>query len=99
MKCDKVIQGLQEGKNYTREYAWSNKVITLQIPADIPTNIIPGMTSLNNNMKHILTNVGDKQIHYRNQVLIVDVSDYSNNIATYYMPTWEDIFADDWIEV
>lgn len=43
MTFDKVIQGLQEGKNYTREYAWSNKVITLQIPADIPTNIIPGI--------------------------------------------------------
>ena len=43
--------------------------------------------------------VGDCQIHYRNQVLMVNQVDGEENIATYYMPTWDDIFADDWISI
>lgn len=98
MKFENVIKGLQEGKIYTREIAsWKNKIITLQIEADIPTHIIPNMTSLNNNVKNILINNGDKQIHYRNQVLIIDIT--LNNMATYYIPTWDDIFANDWKEI
>ena len=70
----------------------------MQIPADIPTDIIPNMTSLNDQAKAILGTVGDCQIHYRNQVLMVKING-KENIVTYYIPTWEDIFADDWVSI
>lgn len=71
----------------------------MQIPADIPNDVIPKMQSLNDGAKAILGTVGDCQIHYRNQVLMVNKVDGEKNIATYYTPTWEDIFADDWTTV
>lgn len=101
MNFAEVIEGLKNGKNFTctSSTALNGKFITMQIPADIPTDVIPKMTSLNDNAKAILGTVGDCQIHYRNQVLMVNKVDGEENIATYYMPTWEDIFSDDWISV
>lgn len=96
-----VIEGLKAGRNFTRSGAphLYGKFVTMQIPADIPTETIPKMTSLNDNAKAILGTVGDCQIHYRNQVLVVNKVDGEPNIATYYVPTWEDIFAEDWCVV
>ena len=94
-----VIEGLKNGQNFTRFNSsfLNGKFITMQIPTDIPTDVIPKMTSLNDGAKAIIGTVGDCQIHHRNQVLMVNQVDGEENIATYYMPTWEDIFADDWI--
>lgn len=98
MKFTEVIEGLQQGHNYTRSSWNGKKFITLQIPADISCDIIPKMTSLNDEAKELLLDLGDGMIHYRNQVLQVSLdNDDSQNIATYYIPTWEDIFADDWV--
>ena len=96
-----VIEGLKNGQNFTRLNSplLNGKFVTMQIPADIPTDVIPKMTSLNDHAKDILGTVGDCQIHYRNQVLMVNKVDGEPNVATYYMPTWEDIFADDWMVV
>lgn len=97
MKFTEVIEGLQQGHNYTRSLWNGKKFITLQIPADISRDIIPKMTSLNDEAKKLLLDHGDGMIHYRNQVLQVSLdNDDRQNIATYYIPTWEDIFADDW---
>ena len=100
MTFAEVIKGLKNGQNFTRIFSpvLSGKFITMQIPADIPTDVIPKMTSLNDRAKNILGTVGDCQIHYRNQVLMVKI-DGKENTATNYMPTWEDIFADDWISI
>lgn len=98
MKFTEVIEGLQQGHNYTRSLWNGKKFITLQIPADISRDIIPKMTSLNDEAKKLLLDLGDGMIHYRNQVLQVSLdNDDRQNIATYYIPTWEDIFADDWV--
>ena len=98
MNFAEVIKGLQEGRNFTRHSAHHlvGKVITMQIPADIPSEVIPKMTSLNDGIKARLSTIGDCQIHYRNQVLIINQVDGEPNTATYYNPTWEDIFAEDW---
>lgn len=98
MKFAEVIEGLKEGRNFTRQGSamLNGKFITMQIPADIPSDVIPKMQSLNDQAKAILCTVGDCQIHYRNQVLVVNKVDGEQNIATYYVPTWEDIFAEDW---
>ena len=96
-----VIEGLKNGQNFTRFNSsfLNGKFITMQIPTDIPTDVIPKMQSLNDGAKAILGTVGDCQIHYRNQVLMINKVDGEKNIATYYTPTWEDIFADDWISI
>lgn len=101
MTFAEVIEGLKNGQNFTRIYSstLNGKFITMQIPADIPTDVISKMTSLNDGAKAILGTVGDCQIHYRNQVLMINKVDGEKNIATYYTPTWEDIFADDWISI
>ena len=101
MTFAEVIEGLKNGQNFTRIYSsvLNGKFITMQIPTDIPTDVIPKMISLNDDAKTILGTVGDCKIHYRNQVLMVNKVDNEENIATYYMPTWEDIFADDWISI
>ena len=101
MKFTDVINGLPKGSNYTRFQAphFRGKFITMQIPADIPTEVIPKMTSLNDNAKARLGTVGDCQIHYRNQVLLINSVDGEPNVATYYFPTWEDIYADDWTPI
>lgn len=97
MKFTEVIEGLQQGHNYARSSWDGKKFITLQIPADISRDIIPKMTSLNDEAKEMLLDHGDGMIHYRNQVLQVSLdNDDRQNLATYYIPTWEDIFADDW---
>lgn len=97
MKFAEVIEGLKEGKVYKRMFA--DYFITMQKPADIPYEVIQNMTSLCQTAKNILQAVGDFQIHYRNQVLMVNMNDDEPNIATYYIPTWEDIFAEDWMEL
>lgn len=96
MNFAEVIEGLKNGKNFTctSSTALNGKFITLQIPADIPK-----MQSLNDGAKAILATVGDCQIHYRNQVIMINKVDSEKNIATYYTPTWEDIFSDDWISI
>ena len=101
MTVTEVIEGLKNGQNFTRVYSplLNGKFITMQIPADIPTDVIPGMQSINDGAKAILGTVGDCQIHYRNQVLMVNQVEGEENIATYYVPTWEDIFSDDWTTV
>ena len=101
MTFAEVIEGLKNGQNFTRFNSpfLNGKFITMQIPADIPTDVIPKMSSLNDSAKAILGTVGDCKVHYRNQVLMVNKVDGEENIATYYMPTWEDIFADDWISI
>lgn len=99
MDFKQVIDGLKEGKCFYR-MAWDERrVITKQIPADIPSEIIPKMQSLSDNAKTLVLSQGDRQIHYRTQVIQIKVGASGANIATYYVPTWEDIFADDWHEM
>lgn len=100
MKFSEVISGLKQGHSYART-EWCREFITLQISADIPGDVIPEMTSLRNDAKKLLLQNGDSMIHYRNQVLRVSLGIRSDigNVATYYVPTWTDIFAEDWVRM
>lgn len=93
-----VIDLLQQGKALKRLSWKGNSFITKQVEAVIPSNIIPNMTSLSNDTKKILLNTKIQNIHYINQCLIVTCNE-QENIATHYIPTWEDIFATDWYTV
>lgn len=89
-----VVDGLQRGKVFTR---WNDgSFITMQIPSNIPSETIPKMTSLNGKVKELLS--VKKGIYYHDQVLRVSpMGDKAK--ATYYMPTWEDIFSSDWVDL
>lgn len=96
MNFSEVIEGLKEGKSFDR-ISWNNgNVIVKQIPADIPTQVIPQLKSLPEGIKAQVGTVGDCQLHYRCQVIQIHLVDGDENVATYYQPTWDDIFADDW---
>lgn len=99
MDFKQVIDGLKEGKCFARTSWDERRVITKQIPADIPSEVIPKMQSLSNDAKTLVLSQGDRQMHYRTQVIQIKISASHANIATYYVPTWEDIFADDWMEM
>lgn len=77
-----------------RRISWpEGTFVVKQVPADIPFEIIPKMTSLPNSVKNLLLGrSADAAIHYRNQMVQID----RNGIANAWQPNAEDVFADDW---
>lgn len=103
MKFDKVIEALQRGGTARRwkTPSWQGKCIVKQIPQTVPAEVVPKMTSLPDGIKQTIGTVGLQgptfgTISYHDQVLIVTLNDFEPVSATSYVPTWEDIFADDW---
>lgn len=99
-KFAEVIQCLKNGGTATRQ-AWDvsgNKEIMMQIPQRIAKDIVPKMTSVQEIVKPKIGTVGSGEIEYHDQVIILEFVDDGKTPAraTYYIPTWEDIFADDW---
>ena len=75
MKFSEIIDGLKEGHIYQRN-AWDgNKAIMMQIPAVIPADVVPKMTSVQPALKQYLSTVGSGAISYHDQVLIVNMVD------------------------
>ena len=99
-KFAEVIQCLRHGGTAARQ-AWDvlgNKEIMMQIPQRIAKDIVPKMTSVQEIVKPKIGTVGSGEIEYHDQVIIIEFVDDERTPAraTYYIPTWEDIFADDW---
>ncbi len=89
-----VIDGLQKGKVFTR---WNDgSFITMQVPSNIKSDVIPKMQSLNAKTKELLSI--KKGIYYHHQVLLVKPMGEKAK-ATYYSPTWEDILSNDWLDL
>ena len=99
-KFKDVIICLKNGGTATRK-AWSDKNIEvmMQIPQRIAKEIVPKMTSVQEIIKPKINTVGSGEIEYHDQVLIITFVDDEKTPAkaTYYVPSWEDIFAEDWI--
>ena len=99
MKFSEIIDLLKQGECFSRK-EWNGKFITCQIPQTIPPHVVPNMTSLPQKAKDIIAKSGNKDakgfLSYNNQVLQVVISDLHISYSTYYIPTWEDIFSDDW---
>ena len=99
-KFKDVISCLKNGGTATRQ-AWSDKNIEvmMQIPQRIAKEIVPKMTSVQEIIKPKINTVGSGEIEYHDQVLIITFVDDEKTPAkaTYYAPSWEDIFAEDWI--
>lgn len=99
-KFAEVIQCLRHGGTAARQ-AWDvngNKEIMMQIPQRIAKDIVPKMTSVQEIIKPKINTVGSGEIEYHDQVIIIEFVDDEKTPAraTYYIPTWEDIFAEDW---
>lgn len=97
-KFSEVIECLKNGGTAQR-IAWDvegDKEIMMQIPQRIAKDIVPKMTSVQNGIKPKLSTVGSGEIEYHDQVIIISFTDDGKTPAraTYYIPTWEDIFAD-----
>ena len=101
-KFDKVIECLNKGGSAWRG-EWcakgENKEIVKQIPQTISKEIVPKMTSLPDAIKPKVSTVGNGEIAYHDQVLQIIFTDDEKTpaSATYFIPTWEDIFAEDWV--
>ena len=103
MKFSEILDGLTEGRTYTRQAeGWYGKFIVKQIPQTVPASVVPKMTSLPEDVKQRISTVGKSDeflgtISYYDQVLLVTSNDYERTAATSYIPTWVDLFADDWV--
>ena len=103
MKFSEILPYMKAGGT-VRRASWSNpgRVIVRQLPQTGPADVVPKMTSLPEHAKAIIGTVGLDNEHkgcitYHDQVLIVVSDDYHDTTATSYVPTWEDIFAEDWM--
>ena len=99
-KFAEVIECLKNGGTASRQ-AWDVKgdmEVMMQIPQRISKDIVPKMTSVQEHIKPKINTVGSGEIEYHDQVIIITFVDDEKTPAraTYYIPTWEDIFADDW---
>jgi hypothetical protein len=98
-----AVEALKQGKMVQRE-GWNGKglFVFMQVPAEIPHDIIPKMQSLPDRVKYeflkrkmALANIPETHsgIKYSNQLALVDVH---NNI-TGWSPSTSDALAEDWV--
>ena len=91
-----ALQALEVGKCIRRESWIGDKFVTKQIDSDINAEIVPKMQSLPDSAKELIGKTADKDIHYRNQCLLIKQFP-SSSVATNYVPDWNDMFAKDWM--
>ena len=70
---------------------WDDVFIFAQVPAYINEETIPKMQSLPEIVKREITEAGFTSLSYQNQICKFD-----NGNITYYTPTGNEIFVDDW---
>ncbi len=99
MKFGDAIKALQQGKMIQRT-GWNGKgmFVFMQVPAKVPAEVIPNMTSLPMEVKEEFEkrcadpNNSIRGIYYTDQLAIVT----SNNIVTGWSPSIVDCMANDW---
>lgn len=87
-----ALQALEAGKCVRRESWIGDKFVVKQIDSDISAEIVPKMQSLPDSAKELIGKTVDKDIHYRNQCLVIKQFP-SSSVAT----NWNDMFAKDWM--
>lgn len=92
MNFEKAIKRVKTRSYIVRRANWDDNVfIFAQVPADINEETIPKMQSLPEVVKREITEAGITSLSYQNQIC-----KFNNGNITYYTPTGNDIFADDW---
>ena len=96
MKFSEVLESLRNGERLTNATLSINAgFICRQVPQAVDKAIIPKMSSLPEGVKEFLKDCGD--IRFHDQVLLMEWSPMQEAyIATSYIPTWYDIFREDW---
>lgn len=92
MNFGNAIERVKTRSYIARRANWDDDMfIFAQIPANINEEIIPKMQSLPEVVKREITEAGITSLSYQNQICKFD-----NGNITYYTPTGNEIFADDW---
>ncbi|MCQ2172441.1 MAG: DUF2829 domain-containing protein [Bacteroidales bacterium] len=103
MKFSEIIDGLKEGRCYTRFQtpAYHGKLICRQVPNTISPEVVQKASSIPQDLKVLLSTIGLEDemkghLEYHDQILIVTCNDHERLSATSWNPSAEDIFAEDW---
>lgn len=92
MNFGKAIERVKTHSYIARRANWDDDTfIFAQIPANINEETIPKIQSLPEVVKREITEAGITSLSYQNQICKFD-----NGNITYYTPTGNEIFADDW---
>lgn len=92
MNFGKVIERVKTRSYIARRANWDDDMfIFAQIPANINEETIPKMQSLPDVVKREIIESSFTSLDYQNQICKFD-----NGVITYYTPTGDEIFADDW---
>lgn len=92
MNFGKAIERVKTRSYIARRAYWDYDVfIFAQVPANINEETIPKMQSLPDIVKREIIELGFISLDYQNQICKFD-----NGVITYYTPTGNEIFADDW---
>lgn len=92
MNFGKAIERVKTRSYIARRANWDDDMfIFAQIPANINEETIPKMQSLPDVVKREIIELGFTSLDYQNQICKFD-----NGVITYYTPTGNEIFADDW---
>ena len=95
MKFSEVLEALRNGERLVNgSLSVKGAYIVRQIHQIVPQEVVPKMTSLPDSAKEV-AKYGP--IEYRDQVLIVYWdNELGRSVATSYIPTWYDLFREDW---
>lgn len=92
MNFGEAIERVKTRFYIARRANWDDDMfIFAQVPADINEETIPKMQSLPDVVKYEIIEAGITSLSYQNQICKFD-----NSVITYYTPTGDEIFADDW---
>lgn len=92
MNFGKAIERVKTRSYIARRFNWDDDTfIFAQIPANINEETIPKMQSLPEVVKREIIELGFISLDYQNQICKFD-----NGVITYFTPTGNEIFADDW---
>lgn len=92
MNFGEAIERVKTCSYIARCANWDDDVfIFAQVPAYINEETIPKMQSLPEVVKREITEAGFTSLSYQNQICKFD-----NGNITYYTPTGNEIFVDDW---
>ncbi|MBR0246046.1 MAG: hypothetical protein IJQ61_06230 [Bacteroidales bacterium] len=95
MKFNEVLDALKNGERLTNATLSDMLAfIVRQVPQIVPAEVVPKMTSLPESAKN---HINGEELQFIDQVLLVYWSPMQGRyIATSYIPTWRDIFREDW---
>lgn len=93
MNFGKAIERVKTRSYIARRINWDDDDVFIfaQVPADINEETIPKTQSLPEVVKREITKAGITSLNYQNQICKFD-----NGDITYYTPTGDEIFANDW---